>query len=231
MNSITRISKPFTWSYSKLKNHETCPKRHFHVDIARDVQEEESDQLIEGKILHDAMARRLDPAKKTPLPLGLDHLEPWADMLEKAAIGGRIGTEIKAALNRDFGSTTYFARDVWFRGVLDVLVVKGEVAIIADWKTGKVSEDNPQLALFAALTFAQRPEVKAVRTEFFWTRTMERSRKDFTRADMPGFWAEMLPRVARLEAAAATSDYPAKPGFLCRSWCPVAQCAYHGTRQ
>ena len=42
--------KPFAWSYSRLKNFEVCPKRHFHVDIAKDFREEEGESLVWGNI-------------------------------------------------------------------------------------------------------------------------------------------------------------------------------------
>ena len=222
-------SKPFSWSFSRLKAFESCPKRHYHLDIAKDVTEPESDQLAEGSAVHAAMAARLDPTRKKPLPLSMDYLEPWVKSLEKAAGSeGRIGTELKAALTRDFGSTTFFARDVWFRGIIDAMVLRGSVAIIGDWKTGKVTDDNPQLALFAQLVFAQRPEVQRVRTIFFWTKTVEKTTKDWNREDMAGFWASMLPRVAVLKKAHDTSEYPAKPGRLCKRWCPVVQCVHNG---
>lgn len=221
--------KPFTWSYSRLKNFENCPKKHYHVDIAKNVVEPESPQLAEGSALHEAMAARLNPAKRTPLPLQYDHLEPWALALERAAgTEGRIGTELKSGLNRDFANAQFFGKDVWFRGILDVLVLRGPVAIIGDWKTGRVADDNPQLALFAQLVFAQRPEVQQVRTIFFWTKTMEKTSKDWRRGDMGGFWADMLPRVAALENAHKAAEYPAQPGRLCRKWCPVTQCAHNG---
>lgn len=227
---VTLPSKPYTWSYSRLKNFETCPKRSWHVDIARDIKEPESPQLLDGNLLHAAMAARIGP-KRVQLPLGMEYMEPWANMLLQAAQGGRIATEVKVALDKNFDATTYFGKNVWFRGVLDVLIIKGNMAIVGDWKTGRMTEDNPQLALFAQCVFSTYSMVDAVRTEFFWTANQERTRRDFRRADMPAFWAEMLPRVSRMERAHATSEYPAKPGRLCANWCPVHVCAYHNTRQ
>ena len=42
----------------------------------------------------------------------------------------------------------------WYRGIADVLKIAGSVALAVDWKTGKVIDDAPQLALLAACIFA-----------------------------------------------------------------------------
>lgn len=220
-------TKPYTWSYSKLKAFETCPKRHWHVDIAKDVKEEQSSQLVEGNEIHEALDARLG-RRKVPLPMGLAYLEPWCEKIERGAEGGRLETEVKTAFTRDFGATGYFARDVWFRGKIDVLVVKGPIAFVVDWKTGKVVPDSPQLLLMAQSVFSMFPEVQAVRTEFIWTAANESTRMDVSRADMAAFWSDMLPRVERMEQAWRTTTYQAKPGGLCRRWCPVDTCPHHG---
>jgi spore coat polysaccharide biosynthesis protein SpsF (cytidylyltransferase family) len=51
--AITRHGpKPFAWSYSKLKNYEVCPKRHWHVDVKKDFKEAESEALKQGNLVH-----------------------------------------------------------------------------------------------------------------------------------------------------------------------------------
>ena len=50
----------------------------------------------------------------------------------------------------------------------------------------------------------------------------------FAREDMPGMWRSLWPRIQALEAAHNTTTYPARPGGLCRSWCPVNTCPHHG---
>lgn len=217
--------KPFAWSYSKLKNFETCPKRHWHVDIAKDVKEEESEQLRYGNQLHEALARRLGDG--TPLPVAFRHLEPWADKLAPAH--GRLLVEQKYAIRRDFSPCEFFSRDAWFRGVGDVVKISGPVALALDWKTGRIVEDSVQLALMAQCVFAHHPDVMKVRTEFVWLKEDATTRADFARDEMPGLWASLLPRVAMMEQAHAGQNYPAKPNNLCRRWCPVEACPHHGS--
>jgi hypothetical protein len=97
-----------------------------------------------------------------------------------------------------------------------------------DWKTGKILEDGVQLALMAACVFAHHPQIQKLRTEFVWLKEDATTRADFTREDMVKVWAGVLPRVEVLEKAYKTTDFPPTPNNLCRKWCPVTSCPYHG---
>jgi hypothetical protein len=216
--------KPFAWSYSKLKNFESCPKRHWHLDIAKDVKEEEGEALIFGNELHKAMARRVEAG--TALPQHFREYEPWAAKVSTP--GGKLLVEQKFAIAADFSPVEFFARNVWFRGIADVLRIHGPVALVIDWKTGKIKEDSVQLALTAQCVFSHYPDVHAVRTEFVWLAEDATTRADFKRGDMPAFWADLWPRISALEQAHKLTEYPAKPGALCRRWCPVTKCPHHG---
>jgi len=226
MQAVTTYNKPksFAWSYSKLKNYETCPKRHFHCDIQKDVVEEESEALMYGNAVHKALAERL--SKGTPLGEPFKHLEPWAAKL--LTNDGNLLVEQKYAIRSDFGPTEFFAKDAWYRGIGDVVKIVGPVALILDWKTGKVLEDSQQLALMAACVFAHYPDVQKVRSEFVWLKEDATTRADFAREDMPRVWNNLLPRVKSLESAYTSMSFPPKPGNLCRRWCPVKQCPHNG---
>jgi PD-(D/E)XK nuclease superfamily len=220
--------KSFAWSYSKIKNYRTCPKRYYHVDVTKDFKEEESEQLRFGNQLHDAFHKRLK--SKLPLPASFAKYEEWAAKMEKGVTPEvKLLVEQKYALTRDLKATTYFAKDVWYRGIADVVKLAGPVALAVDWKTGKMLDDSVQLALMAQCIFAHYPEVEKVRTEFVWLAEDATTREDFERADMVGLWNNLLPEVSTLEQAHASLNFPANPGRLCRRWCPVRTCPHHGT--
>lgn len=221
--------KPFAWSYSKLKNFESCPKRHWHIDIAKDVKEEESEQLAWGNMLHKAAAKRLSMGTALPPGMaGAGKLEEWCARL--LSTPGVLLVEQKLAINKEFGPCDWFGKDAWYRAVVDVLKVHDVVALAIDWKTGKILEDGVQLALSAACIFAHHPTVQKIRTEFVWIKEGGVStREDFDRAQLPVIWRNIWHRIEALEQAHNTTSYPAKPGRLCRKWCPVTQCPHHGT--
>lgn len=226
MNVTTVRNKPkaFAWSYSKLKNFETCPKRHWHVDVARDIKEPEGEALLWGNAVHKALADRVE--KGTALPKTMSEYEPWAARILTGQ--GKILVEQKLAINKDFGPESWFSDAAWYRGIGDVIKIVGPVALIVDYKTGKILEDGSQLALMAACVFAHHPEVKKVRSEFIWLKEDANTRADFTREGMAKIWRDMWPRIESLEHAHSVTSFPAKPGALCKRWCPVTVCPHHG---
>lgn len=217
-------SKPFAWSYSKLKNYETCPKRHFHYDIAKDVKEPESEELAYGNLLHKEIANRISKGK--PMLSVFAEYEPWA--VKMLTGPGNILVEQQLAIMRDFSPCPWFDKRTWFRGIGDVIKLSAPVALIIDWKTGKIVEDSSQLMLMAQCVFSHYPEIQAVRSAFVWLKHDAKTEQVFKRVDMPGQWAGLLPRVNQLEQANQTMTYPAKPGYLCKRWCAVNACPHHG---
>lgn len=217
--------KPFTWTYSKLKNFENCPKKHYEIDVTKNIKEEDSDQLKWGNHCHDSFAKALGP-NRVALPANMASFQPWVDKL--VTTPGNILVENKMALTREFAPCEFFDRSVWFRAIVDVIKINGDVALIIDWKTGKIVEDSVQLALSAACVFAKYPEIKKIRSRFVWLKENAQTDEDFTPDDMPGMWRNLWPRIQMLEHAHNTTTYPAKPSGLCRNWCPVSTCPHYG---
>jgi hypothetical protein len=224
--------KEWAWSYSKLKNYETCPKRHYEVDITKAFSDAGGEALVEGNQAHDALAKAC--SGQVPLPTKFSHYQAWVDRIQGGT--GELLVEQKYAITRDFRPTTYFARDVWFRGIGDIVRINGRGALVIDWKTGKIVEEPVQLALMAACIFAHYPSVEVVRSEFVWLREECSTPELFKRSAevkidatiISDVWVKLLPRVATLEKASQTLTYPPKPGGLCKKYCPVTSCPYWG---
>jgi len=226
MTAVTTYTrpKPFAWSYSRLKNFETCPRRHHEIDILKNFRDE-SEQLDWGDRVHKAAHARL--AKKVPLGAELEPiLGPWVAKIEAA--GGKILVENKLAITKEFKPCGYFDRDVWFRTVADVIQIKDDVAGSYDWKTGKIIEDSVQLALVAQCVFSHYPKLAAIKSVFIWLREEATTTEVFKRADMPAVWEGLKDRVATLKHAYDTDEFPPTHNKLCRQYCPVTTCEFHG---
>ena len=215
--------KAFAWSYSKIKNFETCPKRYWHYDVSKDVKEPEGEALQYGNAVHAALAAAL---LGEPLPNHFKNLQSWVDRITTRE--GKILTEQKLAITDEFEPCDWFAKNAWYRGIADVIKITGRVALAIDWKTGKIVEDGSQLALMAQCIFSHHPEVERIRTEFVWLKEDATTRADFARKDMADVWKGILPRVSLLQNAHETMTFPPKPGGLCRKWCSVHSCPHQG---
>jgi hypothetical protein len=225
-------AKPFSFSYSKLKNYESCPKKCWHHDYApKDhpdkLEMEKSDELTAGNRAHKALASRCSVGAS--LPKDLEQHEPWCARITSGVTpGAKLLVEQQLAITEDFGKTTWFGKDVWFRAIADVLKIVGPVALIVDWKTGKIVEDSVQLALAAACVFAHYPEVQRVRSVFVWLKYDCETPETFDRNNMATMWRGLWPRIESLKQAYETSNFPPTPSGLCKKHCDVTTCQFWG---
>ena len=216
--------KEWSWSYSKLKNFDVCPKRMYEIDLCGNFKEDMQGEALKwGDDVHKALAKRLKDG--TPLPKEMQNYEYWADRVLRGT--GRLLVEQKYAITRDFQPTTYFADNVWYRGIGDVVRIDEPVALVLDWKTGKVLEDSVQLMLMAQCIFSHFPTITHVRSSFAWLKEDCETPELLTRKEVADQWVELLPRVLALEQAAQTLTYPPKPSGICKTYCRVSNCPFY----
>lgn len=217
--------KQFSWSYSKLKNYRTCPKRYYLIDVEKKYQEDfTGEHLAWGNRVHKAFADRID--KGTPFPTGMEGFEEAAQRL--LAVPGKKLVEQQMAIRKDLSPCGWFDKDTWHRSIADLLILNPPVALAIDYKTGKVVEDSVQLSLIAECVFSHHPDIHAVRTEFWWLKDEAASRENFKREKRKNTWANVLPQVKELEQAHEDMNFPPKQSGLCRKHCIVTECPHNG---
>lgn len=222
------MAKSFSWSYSKYKNYDVCPKRHYEVDLQRNFTED-SEQLRWGNEVHGALANA--STGKGDLPASMAEYQRWVDEVSSAnAQGAKVFVEQKYAITKDFQPTAWFAGNAWYRGVADLVLVRDNVALARDYKTGKVLHDTRQLMLMAQCLFSHMPKLKRIKTEFVWLKDDCTTPETFNRDTIFKEWPPILEGVKTMEHAANTLTYPPKPGRLCARYCPVVSCPFHGKR-
>lgn len=223
--------KPFSWSWSRLKNYRVCPRRHYAIDIKKEFKDEESEALTWGNTVHDSMAKFI--GHDTPLPRTVERYSDWPNNIKSLREAGiEVKVENKLAMDKNFDPTDFFDAATWFRGVVDVLMILPlgmRAACSIDWKTGgKVQPEFEQLALSAQLIFAHYPEVDSVLAIYVWFGHDTYTAKIYRREDMLETWNKLWPEILDMDHAWRTTTYPAKPSGLCRNYCPVTSCPYHG---
>jgi hypothetical protein len=222
--------KKFSWSWSKLKNFRACPKRHYEIDLAKNIKELPSDALRWGDMFHDAMAKRI--AKGTELPPSLPWYDGWAGwMRNHKDDGAAVQTELRLAMDDQFQPTEWFDPRTWVRGIVDVLYIAPWIkqATALDWKTGKeIKPEFEQLGITASLLFAHHKDIDTVNTVYMWSAHDTDTIETYKREEMTPLWNKLMPEVKRMEEAARTMTYPPKPSGLCIKYCPVSSCPYHG---
>lgn len=220
------MTKPLAWSYSLLTAFETCPRRFYFTRVAKTVVEPQTEATIHGNAVH----KSLELAVRDGVPLPEKYLQYQGIVNKVLSAPGQKLAEQKWGLTRSLAPCGFFDADVWVRGVLDCSIVRDHSSIELDWKTGKPKSDIDQLELFAAAAFALRPRVETVRTGYVWLAHNKLDTATFRRADATAIWEKFIPRVSRVQLAAATGEYPPRPSGLCKKWCPVprSKCEFAG---
>jgi hypothetical protein len=222
---VAKKVKPFSWSYSKLKNYRTCPYRYKKIDIDKTYKEDFSGaDLAWGNYVHKSFEDRIGKGASFPADLAMYELAA----LRLLDVPGTITVENKLAITKGLSPCAWYADDAWFRAIADYLAVNDIVALAIDYKTGKIIEDSVQLALLAETIFAHYPRVQAVRTEFWWLKDDAVSREDFYRKDRKKTWLTVMPEVLTLENAHKEMNFPPHKSGLCRNHCIVTDCVHHG---
>lgn len=227
----SEVKKPFAWSFSRLKNFEVCAKRYYETDVLKNYSDDDNTELAWGQRVHDVMAKRCKDNVALP-PEMPPHYEQWAQRVLVG--GGEIFVEQELAIAENFGAAPWFgARDgsgpqPWFRSKVDFLKKDGSIALLVDWKTGKILDESFQLALSCACAFARWPDLEAIRAAYVWLKEDAESSETFLRSDMPQLWRTLWPRVQKLALAHRSMDFPPTPSRMCRQWCRVVSCPNHG---
>jgi hypothetical protein len=228
------VKKEFSWSYSRLRDYRTCPKKFNAVTQLKQYQEPKSVELDYGDRLHAAFQRRV--SQGLPMPTGYAEFSDWGDEAAKILVPGQTNIcESEIALTRDLKPTGYFSPNVWLRVKIDLIKLypkSNSVALahVIDYKTGKFKDDIVQLAIYAQAVFSMYPQVIGVRCEYWWTQLKDKSHELFDRKDMHDLWNELLPELWAMEEAQKSNVYPAKKNGLCKAYCPVMDCEHNGRR-
>jgi hypothetical protein len=224
---LNKKGKPFSWSFTALTNFEGCSARYAAEKFYCTTQWVDTPQIIWGNRVHGTSE---DMLKGKPVT-DLEAYEPVRKYVEaflkQRVLGADVIAEQEIALTRDMKPVSWFAKDAWFRVKLDVVIVRGNVANLYDYKTGKFKDDPDQLKICAAAHSIVRPDVDVYNPKYIWTQDQVVSGCDaIAKKDIPGIWEGVLGRVARMEQAWAAENFPARPSGLC-PWCPIYDtCTY-----
>jgi len=211
-------------SYSRIKDYDRCPFYAYEVHVNRNRSEpglamERGTQI--HKLAEDYVNARV--AGKRGMP-------PQAIALYKAEFHGVVKashvppqTELKFGLTSDWQPTEFFGRDVWLRGVWDLVVLSSAWVKVVDHKTGQVyPETTDQLRLYAVAALAWQPLAPhAVAEAWHLDLGPDRGLHRFE-VDRPQSRAIMADFTKRIIKMSKDKKLPATPNARCR-WCHLAK--------
>jgi len=218
------------WSYSSIKTFDQCPKKFYHLKVAKDVMDEAGPEADYGTKVHEAA--ELYVKDGTPIPEQFAYMRPIVEPI--AAAPGTKFTEMKLGVTKTdagFAPCGFFDKNVWYRGIVDVAVVNGRKAHLLDYKTGKSKyADTKQLDLMAGALFVHFPEVRVVKSALAFVVANDFMPKTHQRQHLDEYLGVFNVQLDRLEAAQESGVWNAKPSPLC-GWCPVNTCEHWRPRR
>lgn len=220
------MSSNYTWSYSSISLFQQCPRKYYRLRVKKDIVEPPQVHLDYGKEVHKAAEDYVCNDKSLDPRYGF--MKPYLDGLK--SLPGTKLCEYEMGLTKDFKPCGFKDKDVWFRGIADLLIIDGNKARLIDYKTGRSSQyaDTKQLELLALLVFKHFPEVQSIRGGLVFVVAEDLVKAEFVSEVQEHAWQRWLPELQRLEQAFDTDVWNARPNFTCRKFCPVIDCEHNG---
>jgi len=215
----------FPMSYSRLSTFENCPQQFDYLYVTKNVQVVESEAMAYGTRVHEALEMY---AKSRDEKYLTRETRKWKSLIDRLL--EKKGThlyEYQMAVTPELEPCDWMAKDVWLRGIADVLVVDGDTAYCLDWKTGKVRDNPTQLQLFACMVFLHFPEVKTVKTAFVWLKFDQVTDMVYKRSMFDPMWRNLMQRFDYVQETIDLGVFEAKPSGLCR-WCAARDICPYG---
>ena len=213
------------WSHSALKDYEGCARRYYEVKVLNKYPFQETDATRYGVEVHKAIEDYIKDG--TPIPAAYAQFQPTVDALLKKP--GRKLAEHEMALTKTLQPCDWKAKEVWVRGIADILIVNDDnlTAWVGDWKTGSNKyPDQDQLVLMSLMVFAHFPHIRKVNSALLFIVKNSMVKMQMLREQAEAAWWKYRERTARLEASYANNVWHPTPTPLCR-WCQVTGCEFN----
>ena len=218
----------YTWSYSSISLFQQCPRKYHRMRIVKDIVEPPQEHLLYGSAVHKAAEEYIRDG--TAISEKYAYIQPFLDPLK--ALSGEKLCEYEMGLTKDMQPCKFRDKNVWFRGIADLLVIDGDKARIIDYKTSKSSRyaDKKQLELLSLLTFKHFPQVKSIKAGLMFLVVKDLVAAEFNTDQQTEAWGKWIPETDQLESAMITDVWNPRPNFTCRGWCPVTDCEHNSKR-
>lgn len=201
-----------SWSLTSLTTYEKCPAQYKYRYIDKLPTPPAGGAAARGTEFHSHLEKFLTGAIDE-LPSELSFYTSLCKVLkEQKAIA-----EHTIKLDREWKPV---AEGHWYKGVLDVKILKGTEAEVLDWKTGKIYPGHAdQASLYSLAVFSEEPDVQRVRARHIYLDLGKEREKVFDRNEMHQLRTAWEQRVERLENA---KEFIPNPNYGCR-YCPYSK--------
>lgn len=212
-------------SHSSLADYNTCAFKYYHTRILKSYKREQGVEATWGHAVHSAAESRIQSGDAFTMPKDMEVYGPPIDKISAALSKEHLFTEVPLAIDENYKAATW--DDCRFRGKVDLLWCKPPLAVILDWKTGKIRDGVSQLEFYAMLTFLNFDNVNKIMGMLYWLKHRKVTVFTMHRQDVPTYAAKFTSWARNIET---DTDWTQQPSGLCRRYCEVLCCPFNGRK-
>lgn len=215
------------WSFSAIKQLTTCAKQYHEVRVLNNFVIPDTEHTLYGKAVHTSLEEYVRNGK--PLPKNYQRFQKAVDALMQ--IPGERHVELKMGLKEDRVTACDFDDpEYWVHGIADLVIINSNEAFSVDYKTGSPRYvDTKQLKLMALMIFAKFPAIERVRSGLLFLLHDMFVPDDYDRSQIDKLWKSFREPLELHNIYTTSGNWPANPSGLCKKFCPVSTCTYHGS--
>ena len=215
------------WSYSRVNTFKQCPKKYYHLNVKKDVKDTGSAATRYGGREHRAAEKYIKEGK--PLDREYNFMQGTLDVLNK--IEGEKHCELRLGVSKEddgYIPTSFWSKEVWYRGIADLVIIDGDTAFSVDYKTSKSTRyaDTKQLDLIAGALFITFPQLKKIKSALSFVVCKGFVTKEHTVDLYKSYINVFDEELERIEVALENNVWNAVDGPLC-GFCPVISCEHN----
>lgn len=210
--------RPLVWSYSMLHTfRDICAHQAEARYVTKSIKFQETEATRWGNEVHAAFELRVGGGK--PLPPEMQQWEKFAKPFD----GKGAKTENWFQIDKSGRACDRFDKNKFGHGKLDLYMIQGDAAYIADWKTGNSKYEDPfELEIQGLLLKAKFPHLKTIKGAYCWLKE-DRWSKPYDVSDVRKTWDEVCSIMATVLNYRKLGEFPKKPSGLC-GWCQRWDC-------
>ena len=222
------MSKMIALSWSRYSDFAQCPRKFYlkYIEKSFPPFDDKSPHLVRGRNLHKQLEDYADYLKfpndmaDPDMAPETASLRPALEMMYKTSVS--LQPESQIAINTQWKQVEWFARDAYWRLIVDLIAIRQNHVIIWDYKSGKFqpyAEQCGQLHLTAAVFLAGNPAFEFAQVDYVYL--------DSKRSDGVKITRDQVPEIikifdARSKAVNEEVDWTPTKNEFC-NWCDAKQ--------
>jgi len=239
--------KKTSWSYSKLKLYQECP-RAFKLRYIDKIEAPVRKITLAGRLAHQCFHLYTEYLVKNKLKTDMSimpeivekvlsskqivdeeiiqEVETLADRFTRGFVLNPdtfYGAELKLAIDEEGNEVDWKDDNAFFRSILDRIDIEDNRVLVTDYKTGwEITKDKAQLETYAWMAKTIFPQIDTFYVEHYFVRYNTKRYSELTGEDIERAKRRVKRIVKRIEK---DTEFPPTPSTRC-SWCPyLVRCA------